>query len=171
VRIPRFCVLAVASVLLVGCYTLVPTGGVAPEVGMGVALDINDAGRVALGGSMGPEIAQVEGQLLQNDTTDYLVAVETLRLLRGGEQQWKGEKVHIKSSYVSTMYERRFSRGRTVVVTAVAVGAVALIAGRSLLGSGKVDPDQLPRDTANTIRIGIPHSDRLRAALHLPWSH
>jgi hypothetical protein len=155
VPIMRFCVIAVASVLLVGCYTLVPTGGIAPEVGTGVALDINDAGRLALGGSMGPEIAQIEGQLIQEDSSEYLIAVETLRLMRGGEQQWKGEKVRIKTGYVTTAYERRFSRGRTIVLTAVGIGAVALLAGKSLRGSGSTDPDPLPKDTASAVRI--PH--------------
>jgi hypothetical protein len=137
----------------VGCYALVPTGGVVPEVGMGIALDINDAGRVGLGGTMGPEIAQVEGRLIQNDTSEYLVAVETLHLLRGGEQQWRGEKVRIKTAYVTTVYERRFSRGRTIAVAAVGVGVVALLAGKTLRGSGNVDPDRLPPDTASSVRI------------------
>jgi hypothetical protein len=48
--------LAVAVASLVGCYTLQPTGGPVPEVGSRVAFDVNDAGRAALGGTMGPEI-------------------------------------------------------------------------------------------------------------------
>lgn len=145
---------AVAGLLLVGCYTLEPTGGVVPEVGMGIALDLNDAGRVALGGSMGPEIARIEGQLLSKDTEDYFVAVRTVYYLRGGEQEWRGEKVHIKPQYVSMLYERRFSRGRTLAVGAAALGAVALLAGQKLFGSGTGTPDpNIPHDTGQSVRI------------------
>ena len=73
-------------ILTVSCYTLQPTGGPVPELGTIIGLDLNDAGRAALGGSMGPEIGQVEGRLIQKDTGQYLVAVTTLHLLRGGEQ-------------------------------------------------------------------------------------
>jgi hypothetical protein len=37
---------------------------VTPAVGEKVAFDVNDAGRVALGGSLGPEIAQIEGRVV-----------------------------------------------------------------------------------------------------------
>jgi len=127
--------------LVAGCYTLQPARGSIPRVGTRVAFDVNDAGRVALGGLIGPEIAQIEGRLLNNGTEDYLLAVSTVRLLRGGEQIWSGEQVRIKSEYVGSAYERRFSRGRTMVVgAAVAGGVAAFLIGRSLLGSGSDHP-------------------------------
>lgn len=118
-----------------------------------MAFDINDVGRVGLGGQMGPEIAQVEGQLMQDDAAEYLVAVSNVKFLRGGEQTWRGEKIRIKHEYVTTLYERRFSRSRTLAVAAVGVGIVALIAGRSILGTGGEDPLPLPHDTASSVRI------------------
>ena len=121
---------------------------------MGVALDLNDAGRSALGGTMGPEITRIEGQLLSKDADDYYVGVRTVYLLRGGEQEWRGEMVHIKPQYVSMLYERRFSRGRTIAVSAAALGAVALLAGHTLLGSGTGTPDpNAPHDTVQSVRI------------------
>lgn len=126
--------------LLAGCYTLQPVRGPAPEVGTKVAFDVNDAGRVALGGSMGPEIAQVEGQLISQDGSSYLVAVSVVRLLRGGEQIWTGEQVRLKSEQVGTAYERRFSLGRTISLGALGVGGfTAFFVTRSLLGSGTQD--------------------------------
>jgi hypothetical protein len=98
------------AALLSGCYTLDPSGGVAPEIGQEIALDINDVGRVGLGGAMGPEIAQVEGSLLSRENAEYVVAVRTVHLLRGGEQVWKGEPVHVKSEYVNSISERHFSK-------------------------------------------------------------
>src|SRR5688500_3819331 len=64
--------LAVLSASLVGCYTLQPAGGRTPEVGAKVAFDVNDAGRSALGGSLGPEISQIEGKLLEQQNGEYL---------------------------------------------------------------------------------------------------
>ena len=143
---------ALAAVLLVGCYTFEPVQGPTPAVGTEVAFDINDAGRVALGGSMGPEIAQVEGRLVEKVPGDYLVAVTAVHLLRGGEQVWSKEPVHIKSEYVSSVYEKKFSAARSVALGAVGVGIVAAIAGRSLIGGGMADPGQQPSDTAHTTR-------------------
>ena len=141
-----------AAVLLVGCYTFEPVQGPSPAVGTEIAFDINDAGRVALGGSMGPEIAQVEGRLLEKGPAEYLVAVTDVHLLRGGEQVWSKEPVRIKSEYVSSVYEKKFSTARTVALSAIGVGIIAAIAGRSLVGSGIADPGKQPGDTAQSTR-------------------
>lgn len=119
-------------------------------------MDINDAGRVALGGSMGPEISQIEGQLLEKDSAEYLMSVSSIRLLRGGEQTWSGEKVHIKSEYVSSFYQRRFSRGRSLALGAVGVGAIAYFVTRSLVTGSSTPDTQIPGDTAHTQRIPVP---------------
>ena len=87
---------ALAAVLLAGCYTLEPVQGPTPAVGTEIAFDINDAGRLALGGSIGPEIAQIEGRLVEKGSADYLVAVTSVHMLRGGEQVWSKEPVRIK---------------------------------------------------------------------------
>ena len=146
--------LTALCVLLAGCYSLRPTRG-APEVGTKVAFDVNDAGRLALGGSLGPEIAQVEGQLVRRDSAGYLLAISNVRLLRGGEQVWTGEQVHVRPDFVGNTYERRFSLGRSIGFGVVGIGGfAAFMAGRSLLGGGTSDT-QPPNDTANT-RLGRP---------------
>jgi hypothetical protein len=123
-----------------------------PELGRTIGLDLNDAGRSALGGLMGPEISQVEGRLVQKDSGEFVVAVTDVHLLRGGEQVWHGETVHIKSGYVSSLYERRFSAARSAALAAVGVGAVAIIATRGLIGLGSTDQGMTPGDTAHTQR-------------------
>jgi hypothetical protein len=137
---------------LTGCYSFEPVHGPTPVVGTEIAFDINDAGRVALGGSMGPEIARIEGRLVEKGSADYLVKVTSVQLLRGGEQTWSGEAVRIKSEYVASVYEKRFSPARSVVLGAVGVGIAAAIAGRSILGSGEADPGKTPPDTSHTTR-------------------
>ena len=143
------------GILLAGCYALRPVQGAVPTVGTKVAFDVNDAGRVALGGSMGPEISQIEGQLIEKNADSYLVAVSTIRLLRGGEQVWSGEQVRLKPEYLGPAYERRVSTGRSIGLGVSVVGGFALvIASKSLLGSGTKDDPKII-DTAST-RLGRP---------------
>jgi len=151
-RMIRLSTSLLTSALLAGCYTLQPTGGIAPEIGDELALDINDVGRVGLGGSMGPEIAQVEGKLISRENAEYLVAVNAIHTLRGGDQVWTGEQVHIKSEYVTSVYQRHFSKARTVTLGAIGVAAVVYILTRSLVGSGTEDP-VTPPPTGNSIRV------------------
>jgi hypothetical protein len=137
---------------LMGCYELQPVRGTAPQPGSGIGLDINDVGRVALGGSMGPEILQIEGRLVQSDNTEYVVGVTTLHLLQGGEQVWHGEEVRVKKEYVTSVYERRFSPARSAALAAVGIGAVAYIATRAIAGSGSIDSPIVPPDSGHSSR-------------------
>jgi hypothetical protein len=142
-------------ILLVGCYTLQPLRGPVPEPGTAMAFNISDVGRVALGGLMGPEILQIEGRLSSRTATEYVVAVTDVHLLGGGDQVWHGEPVTLKSEYVSSLYERRFSATRSVALAAAGAGAIAAIAAKSLGGLGSVDrpqPGPGPGDTAHTSR-------------------
>ena len=139
-RMYRFTCYVAGAALLSGCYTLDPTGGVAPEIGQEIGLDINDVGRVGLGGAMGPEIAQVEGRLVSRENAEYVVAVRAVHFLRGGEQAWTGEPVHIKSEYVTSISERHFSKGRTIALSAVGVASVVFLLTRSIIGGGTEDP-------------------------------
>lgn len=148
-RLAQLIGMAVLALPLAGCYTLQPVGTGVPPVGQRVAFDVNDAGRIALGPLIGPEIAQIEGRLLSNGTEDYLVAVSTVRLLRGGEQIWAGEQVRIRPEHVALTYERRFSRSRTLALAATAGGLAAVLIGRSLVGGGSDNP-RIPIDTAST---------------------
>jgi hypothetical protein len=152
-RTTRLVSLAALGVLLVGCYTLQPARGVVPEVGAHVALDVNDTGRVALGGSMGPEIAQIEGRLLSKENGGYLMAVSAVRLLRGAEQVWRGEQVLIKSEHVSSIYVRQFSTARSVALGTSAVGGfAAFLVTRALRGAGNGGDPGVQPDTANAQR-------------------
>src|SRR5207237_10572640 len=91
-------------------------GPLAPPAGAEMALDINGAGRIALGGSMGPEIARIEGRLVEGDSSAYTVAVRAITLLNGGDQTWRGERVQLKTEYVSAHYERRRSPVRAIAM-------------------------------------------------------
>jgi hypothetical protein len=151
-RVTRLTGVVVAGVLTAGCYTLQPTMGVAPEIGNEMAFDITDVGRVGLGPSMGPEIAQIEGRLVSRESAEYLVAVTTVRYLRGGEQPWRGEQVRLKSEYVGSSYQKQFSRGRTIALGAAGLGGAVFLLSRSLLGSGRSEGSTPPPD-GTAIRV------------------
>jgi len=137
----------------IGCYNLQPVVGNPLPLGTQVGLDINDAGRAVLGGSMGPEISLIEGRLVARDSVGYTLSVSQVHLFRGGEQVWSGERVVVKSEYVSSLRERKLSRGRTAAMVAASVGVVALIVRQSIVGSLFGDDGRLPPDSAQTIRI------------------
>lgn len=143
------------SLSLAGCYSLKPAGGVDPQPGTRLAFDINDAGRVALGGQMGPEIAAVEGTLVQKDSDGYLLAVSNVKLLRGGEQAWTGEQIHLSNAYLGPMQIKKFSASRSIGLGVIGIGGfAALLATKSLIGFGqdsKGDPD-----TTVVSRLGRP---------------
>jgi hypothetical protein len=148
----RHVALLVFLVSVAGCFKLQPVAGLEPRVGEVVAFDITDMGRVQLGGSMGPEIRQVEGRLLDAENGDYLLGVTSVKTLRRGTQVWSGERVRISKLHVARTYERRFSRGRTLVAGAVAAGAFVLVFGKSL-GINWTGDNPLPPkpDTSGTL--------------------
>jgi hypothetical protein len=142
---------ALAGLLLTGCYTLQPVDRTKIQVGTKVAFDVNDVGRVSLGELVGPEIGRIDGLLVGQESGEYYIAVSGVQLLRGGEQVWTGERVRLKSEYVSTVYERRFHKGRTIALSAAVVGGLAaLVVSQDLFGlgtTGRPDPccDSIPQ--------------------------
>jgi hypothetical protein len=136
-----------------GCYTLQPTVVAVPEPGTRLAFTINDVGRVALGGSMGPELRRVDGHLQSKDGDDYFVNVVGVELLQGGYQTWAGETVRINSSYVSAVFEKKFSTGKTILATTAVVGIVAALAFNKGIRSF-IDPTEVPPDTGVATRRG-----------------
>jgi hypothetical protein len=150
----RFLAALVTVALLVGCYTLRPVREGQPEIGSRIAFDLNDAGRVALGPTIGQEIGQIEGRLLAAENGEYLLAVTAVRSLRGGEQVWSGEQVRVKREHVGPPHERRFDTARSVAVGGTVVGGfAAFLIGRALIGGGS-EGRTPPTDT------GVAHRGR-----------
>jgi hypothetical protein len=147
--------LAVAGLLVgqFGCYQYVPmASGAAPLPGQMIVFDINDTGRVALGGSIGPEISQIEGRVVRDEPAQYELSVNAVRLLRGGEQIWKGERIQLQKNHISRVSEKQLSKGRTVVASAGAVAIVAVFVGKKLIGSLTGEEGKPPGDSSATLR-------------------
>jgi hypothetical protein len=141
------------ALVVTGCYTLQPlTTSAAPESGSKIALYLNDAGRIALGSSVGPEIERLEGRLLEQDSEAYSIAVMHVYTLRGGVQIWSGEQVRVGKDQVRSISERRLSKARTVALGAAGVGSVTYVLSRGLLGFG-IDDDMTPTDSGDALRI------------------
>lgn len=141
---------------LAGCYTFQPAGQATAIPGSVIALDINDRGRVALGGTIGPEIARIEGSVVSMDTSEYVLHVTGVQFLRGGEQSWRGEMVHIKTDYVGSRYERHFSTVRSALLGAVAVGAIAIVAAKGLSGLGTGDQPGSGKGDTSAVTSRVP---------------
>ena len=128
------------GVLTAGCYSLRPMAGAQPKPGEQIALEINDAGRAALGGSVGPAIKRIEGLLIGSEADEYLVSVRGIHFYDEGWRRWSGERVRIGTGHVSTMYRRQISAVRSVAL-GVAVGAGLVLISGPLNGFGLFGPD------------------------------
>jgi len=108
---------------------------------------------------MGPELRQVEGNLQSKDGDDYVVKVAGVQLLQGGFQAWAGETVRINSKYVSAVFEKKFSPGKTALAVGGAAVAVTLLASKGVRSF--LDPrDEPPSDTFQTRRGRMPLPSR-----------
>ncbi|MGH7754576.1 MAG: hypothetical protein ACREN5_17355, partial [Gemmatimonadales bacterium] len=124
---------ALSWLWLAGCYTYVPLIAPPPEPDRVLAFDLNDRGRAEVVDNVGPETARVEGTLLRNTDTDYVIRVARVITLRGRAYPWSGETVTLNRSYVSELREKRFSPPRTLVAAGGAtVSLVAFIVTRGL---------------------------------------
>jgi hypothetical protein len=144
--------LALTSLTLAaGCYSVEPLA-TTPTPGTRLAISLNDGGRVALGGAMGPEIRRVDGNLMAKQDSEYVVSVTGVNYLNGTSQAWQGETVRINTSMVAGLQERKFSKGRTIAL----VGAVALFAGSfktfGLPWSGREEPPEPPTGSESSRR-------------------
>jgi hypothetical protein len=127
---------ALASAALPACYHYVPIQA-APEPGVQVEVELNDAGRVGMVGAVGAEIGSIQGVLESRSDTGLVVRVAQVLGEFGGVTRWEGEAVAIRPGYVRSLRERRFSATRTAVLAAAAgAGFVVFVVSRNLLGFG-----------------------------------
>lgn len=133
---------------LAGCFTMQPLAGSRPEPAPGTRLiiELTDAGRVAMANQMGPEVARFESRLVRQTDSAYVLSVSLVVGLWGAQTRWNGEQVNLRTDYVRTIGERRFSAGRTVLAAAGATASImAIVLTRNLLGGGNsTDPNDRP---------------------------
>lgn len=139
------------AMLCGGCYVNQPLmdASPAPAPGSRLVLELTDAGRVAMGRQLGPEVATVEGALVEASDSQFVLGVSSIVNLWGVPTRWEGERVAFNTGFVRRMFARRLSPGRTAVTVAGATaGFVAFVLTRNLLGGGNAsDPNKPPGST------------------------
>ena len=142
--------------MVTGCYATHPVAGTAVPVGNVVILTVTDQGRAALAEQLGPSIEGVEGRLVARDSASYTLSMQAVRLLRGGEQVWTGERVRIRSEHVALVSEKKFSRSRTALVSAATIAVIVGVAKGGLAGLLQGEEGKTPSDSAISVRIPRP---------------
>lgn len=137
----------IASTLLwaTGCYTYAPSAASDIVPSTVVAAEISDAGRLALAGQVGPEVARIEGEVVQRSDTSLSLMVSEVSYLNGLLNKWQGQAVSLRIEDVKLFSQRKLSRGRTALGLAMVGGLVALaLSNSSFRGifTGNPGPDK-----------------------------
>lgn len=130
------------SALALGCYTFVPAPASYITAGQPVALEINDLGRINLTPTIGADVSRVSGTLVQQGTGDYTIRMDEITYLNGKSSRWSGESVTIRQDFVRTVFQRKFSSGRTAAAVLAGAGLVTgAILTKNINGSGDAGGD------------------------------
>lgn len=128
----------------VGCYAYVPPPNGGPATGNPIQLALTDSGAVVLTPLIGPSIATLEGQLVADSAATYVLSVSKTSRRDGSEMDWRGERVAVPHVLVSSVGTRRFSRGRTLLLSALTTGVLLGISQAFVGGGGATVPGGTP---------------------------
>lgn len=128
--------LALVGTPALGCYNYATplTDRPVPETVVEVVL--NDRGRVAMEGNVGPEIMSIEGVVSSATDSLLMLSVTKVTGLSRDVSRWNGETVTIRTEHVRQLRERRFSMARTVLLVGSATATAALAVSGALTGFG-----------------------------------
>jgi len=110
-----------------GCYRYVPRSATAEDLRVSgeYRAELSDSGVVAVAPQVGPGVYRLEGRLAAASPSALTFAVTSTTSRRlNTDQLWSGERVVVERPLISTLLERRLSRGRTAAFSVLAVGAV-----------------------------------------------
>lgn len=131
-------------VTVAGCYSYRPLTRT-PEPQTRVSVLLSDVGRVETARTVGPSTERVEGTVMAADDTAYLLAVASVKPLRGTWVRWNGEQVSMRRDYIAGLYERRLNKGRTALAIGVSTWAVlAAMVHFDILGFGSLEIPLIP---------------------------
>ena len=131
--------------LLGACYAyrLVPSTDIQPATRVAVVL--SDYGRLEASRQIGPQAARVEGAVLSTNDSAYLLSVSGVKPISGSWVRWSGEPVTMRRDYVAFTYERRPSRGRTLLLIGGATFTLlTVMVNFNILGFGSLDLPLIP---------------------------
>jgi hypothetical protein len=123
-----------STLFSLGCYGYYRPS-TAVLAGRQIEISLTDSGSLALAPQLGFNVEAVDGRLVRDSASSYLVSVTGIRKRDGQESGWKGESVSIPRTDVSTLQERRFSRARTTLFAAASTIAMVAVK-RAFAGNG-----------------------------------
>ena len=144
-RAVRVVVAGLLPGLLGACYSyrLVPSAQIQPATRVSVVL--SDYGRLEASKQIGPQAMRVEGAVLSTNDTAYLLSVTGVKPIAGSWVRWSGEPVTMRRDYVAFTYERRPSRGRTILLLVGATfTALTVMVNFNILGFGNLAIPLIP---------------------------
>jgi hypothetical protein len=147
-------VLWLAAAGLSGCYTYAPLRDPEPQLGQSLSFELEEPCPTGLADAVGPDTKRVEGTLVRQTETDFVVSVRRAINSRGQMYRWSGETVSLPQEYVRQVRTRRFSPTRTFAVAGGAVVSfVAFVITRSLTATGGVnDKTQEPKQDDGNVQ-------------------
>ncbi len=147
-----------------GCHTYLPVQSTPVPVDQRGAVLLTDRGRLLLSDKLGASVEQLEGIVLAQDSAKTVLAVSSIKDVRGGSALWSGESVEIPSEAILGYRPRVFSKPRTFLFAGLAVAAaIAVVFGMTLNVFGD---DTSSGEVANP--PGVPPGTSFRAPGVLP---
>lgn len=113
------------------CYGYYPPTG-ADLTGREVRVSLTDSGTVVLAPKVGNGIQLIDGRIVSDTDSHFLLSVMGTQRRDGIENSWKGERIDISRSLTADVAERRFSRARTALF--VTVTTIAFLAIKQAFG-------------------------------------
>jgi len=124
---------------LAGCFQHVGVPATGRPVGAEVAVGITDRGREVMTPLVGPDVRRINGRVVASTDTSLVLSVTSVDHLRGLPDRWGGESVAVPRDFISTVGERRLSRGRTAIVLGMVAVALAVASRIAIEGFGTGD--------------------------------
>lgn len=110
--------------LIAGCYTYQPLPRTPPAPGTRVSAELTDQGSIDMSSQLGPEVAQVNGEVIEADSTALRLAILGTANRRGIESDWQREQVAIPVNALGRLEQRKLSVGGTALAGGLAIGGL-----------------------------------------------
>ena len=127
---------AIIALVLSGCYTYGDVQTPAPELGKPMRVALTLTGGDSLARWLGPNVATIDGRLVQDSPTSYEIGVNSVVMHSGMEQYWKGETVTIPKGLIASIQERKFSWAKTGLLAGVVIATAAALQQSGTIGGG-----------------------------------
>lgn len=119
-----------------GCYTYAARSTSDIKPNLYISAEINDAGRVALGQRVGPEVMRMDGQVVEQTDSSVQLMVSKVTYLNGFSDTWQGQSVSLRTQDIKSVTQRTYSKSRTaLLIGAMAAGLILTVLTLSFVGA------------------------------------